>query len=84
MATDRVQLLRCEYWDKVKNIDPDNLVFLDEMGVLWGLTRTHARSKCGSRVYDLKPFYRGALIHSYWSNQLKKSSRINDAQRVDG
>lgn len=44
------------------DIDPENLVFLDEMGVLLGLTRTHARSSHGSRVYDLKPFYRGAKI----------------------
>jgi len=59
-ATERVQKLRCEYWDQVKEIDPANLVFLDETGVLLGLTRTHARSPRGSRVYDLKPFYRGA------------------------
>jgi len=32
-ATERVQILRWEYWEKVKNIDPENLVFLDEMGV---------------------------------------------------
>jgi hypothetical protein len=57
-----VQILRCEYWEKVKRIDPNNLIFLDEMGVLLGLTRTQARFKCGSRVYDLKPFYRGAKI----------------------
>ena len=61
-ATERVQILRCEYWEKVKRIHPNNLIFLDEMGVLLGLTRTQARSKCGSRVYDLKPFYRGAKI----------------------
>ncbi len=67
-----MQLLRCEYWDKVKNIDPDNLVFLDEMGVLLGLTRTHARSKCGSRVYDLKPFYRGAKVTVIGAISLKK------------
>jgi len=48
----------CEFWEKVKNIDPENLIFLDEMGVLLGLTLTHARSRCGSRVYDLKLFYR--------------------------
>jgi hypothetical protein len=36
--------LRLEYWEKVKHIDPKNLVFLDETGVLLGLTRTHARS----------------------------------------
>lgn len=32
------------------------------MGVLLGLTRTHARSLLGTRVYDFKPFYRGAKI----------------------
>lgn len=32
------------------------------MGVLLGLTRLHARSNSGSRVYDLKPFYRGAKV----------------------
>lgn len=59
---ERVQKLRCEYWEQVKDIDPENLVFLDETGVLLGLTRTHARSRQGSRVYDLKPFYRGARV----------------------
>ena len=32
------------------------------MGVLLGLTRTHARSKYGNRVYDLSPFYRGSKV----------------------
>ena len=71
-ATKRVQILRCEYWEKVKKIDPDHLVFLDEMGVLLGLTRTHARSICGSRVYDLKPFYRGAKVTVVGAISLKK------------
>jgi hypothetical protein len=61
-ATQRVQKLRSEYWHQVKDIDPENLVFLDEMGVLLGLTRTHARSHHGTRVYSLKPFYRGAKV----------------------
>ena len=60
-ATDRVQILRSEYWERVKKIDPNNLIFLDEMGVRLGLTRTYARSRCGM-VYDLKPFYRGAKV----------------------
>jgi len=33
-APGRVQKLRREYWEKVKNIHPENLVFIDEMGVL--------------------------------------------------
>jgi len=61
-ATERVQKLRVEYWDVVKDIAPENLIFLDEMGVLLGLTRTQARSLEGTRVYDLKPFYRGAKV----------------------
>jgi hypothetical protein len=36
--TRRVQSLISEYWKQVKQIDPDNLVFTDEMGVL--LVRT--------------------------------------------
>jgi hypothetical protein len=61
-GTERVMKLRLEYWEKVKNIDPKNLVFLDETGVLLGLTRTHARSQLGTRAYAVKPFYRGKKI----------------------
>ena len=61
-ATERVQKLRGEYWQQVKDIEPHNLVFLDETGVMLGLTRTYARSPRGSRVYDLKPFYRGSRV----------------------
>lgn len=42
------------------------------MGVLLGLTRTHARSPYGSRVYDLKPFYRGAKVTVIGAISLKK------------
>jgi transposase len=45
---------------------------LDEMGVLLGLTRTHARSFRGIRVYDLKPFYRGAKVTVIGAVSLKQ------------
>jgi len=54
--------LRLEYWQKVKHIEPKNLVFLDETGVLLGLNRTHARSERGTRAYAVKPFYRGKKV----------------------
>ncbi|MEG4576366.1 transposase [Microcoleus sp. N3A4] len=57
-----MQKLRVDYWEKVKDIDPINLVFLDETGVMLGLARTHARPEKGTRVYDLKPFYRGSKV----------------------
>jgi hypothetical protein len=56
----------------VKNVDPEKFVFLDEMGVLLGLTRTQTRSRYGSRVYDLKPFYRGAKVTVVGAISLKK------------
>ena len=59
---DRVQLLRCEYREKVRDIEPKNIIFLDETGFLLGLMRHHARSEKGSRAYDLKPFYRGKKV----------------------
>lgn len=71
-ATERVQKLRCEYWQQALNIDPENLVFLNETGVLLGLTRTHARSQSGSKVYDLKPFHRGARVTATGAISLKK------------
>ena len=74
----------CEYWKKVKNIDPDNLTFLDEMRVLLGLTLTHARSRYGSRVYDLKPFYRGAKITVVGAISLKKVVGLMTLAGVDG
>jgi transposase len=46
----------------VKEIDLKDLVFLDEMGVLLGLMRTHARAAPGNRAYDYKPFYRGSKV----------------------
>jgi hypothetical protein len=55
-----------EYWGKIKDIKPENLVFLDETGIMLGLTRTHARSQSGTRISSLKPFDRGALIHGNW------------------
>ena len=53
---------RIEYWEKIKNVAPENLLFLDEMGVLLGIMRGRARSMKGERVYDIKPFYRGSRV----------------------
>ena len=35
---------------------------MDETGIILGLSRTHARSEVGTRVYEKKPFYRGAKV----------------------
>ena len=42
------------------------------MGVLLGLTLTHALSYYGSKVYDFKPFYRGSKVTVIGAISLKK------------
>ncbi|WP_096549365.1 hypothetical protein [Scytonema sp. HK-05] len=60
--------MRIDYWQQVKQVDPENLIFIDEMGVLFGLTRTQARSPHGSRVYDFKPLNPWVEGDSHWGN----------------
>ena len=38
------------------------MVFLDEMGIIVGPCRTHARIQRGTTIHDLKPFNRGAKV----------------------
>lgn len=45
---------------------------MDEAGVILSLTRTHAGSQKGTRVYDLKPFYRGAKVTMIGAISIKK------------
>ena len=54
--------MRQEYWAQVTGVALKDLVFLDEMGVLLGLMRTHARAAPGKRAYAFKPFYRGGKV----------------------
>lgn len=71
-ATERVQKLRVEFWEKIKEIEPENLVFLDETGILLGLARTHSRAPSGTRVADTKPFYRGAKVTAIGAISINK------------
>jgi hypothetical protein len=64
--------LRIEHWQKVKQIVPENLVFIEKMDILMGLTRTHAGSYYGSRTYDFKPGYRGSKLPVIGVISLKK------------
>jgi hypothetical protein len=50
------QKKRIEYWEKIREVEPENLIFLDEMGVLLGIMRPRARSKKGERSYDISHF----------------------------
>ncbi len=53
---------RLAFWEQISNIAPENLIFIDEMGVLLGLQRDYGRSPQAERLYALKPFYRGSRV----------------------
>lgn len=57
-----MQNLRKEYWEQVREIKEDNLVFLDEMGTNLALARLYARSAQGTRAYSQQPFYPGQNV----------------------
>lgn len=56
------QQQRLDSWQQVRAIEPENLVFLDEIGLLLGMVRWMGRSQKGTRVDDIKPFYRGSRV----------------------
>jgi transposase len=57
-----VQNLRLEYWEKIKNVKPENLIFIDESGSNLAMEREYARAFEGSRAYGTVPLNRGKNI----------------------
>ena len=58
-GTEKNQQARVDYWEEIRDVKPENLVFIDEMAILLGIMREYGRSLRGTRIYDKKPFYRG-------------------------
>ena len=50
-----VQKERLEWAEKIKDIDPNRLVFLDETSVNCGMTRLYGRAPKNERIYDYVP-----------------------------
>ncbi len=58
-GTEKNQQARVDYWEEIRDVKAENLVFIDEMAILLGIMREYGRSLRGTRIYDKKPFYRG-------------------------
>ncbi|WP_027268942.1 IS630 family transposase [Leptolyngbya sp. PCC 6406] len=54
-VSDRVQRLRGEYWDEIRDIRVEDLVFIDESGINLGLIRLFAWALQGRRAYGEQP-----------------------------
>ncbi|MEH2005416.1 IS630 family transposase [Nostoc sp.] len=53
--SERVQLLRVEFWQLVQGILAEDLIFIDESGVNLSLVRLFARAPKGKRAYAPRP-----------------------------
>jgi transposase len=53
--TEKTQKLRVEYWDVIRNVTPENLIFIDESGVNLAMVRMYARAFGGERARGAKP-----------------------------
>lgn len=79
-AEESKQRQRLKYWEEIRSIVPENLVFIDETGVLLGAMRMRGRSQRGQRVYDLKPFYRGQKVTVIGAISCRKVLAIKSIQ----
>ncbi|CCQ70901.1 (R)-citramalate synthase [Crocosphaera watsonii WH 0402] len=80
-----MQLKRVDYWQKIKDIKIDNLIFIDESGVNLAMIRLYARALKGKRARGKKPQKRGKNISIISALSLEKvlaSSNIYGS--VDG
>ncbi|MGD1701576.1 IS630 family transposase [Dapis sp. BLCC M229] len=60
--TDRVQKLRLDFWDQIRDVPVKDLVFLDEAGVNLALVRLYARAPRGQRARGPRPQKRGQNV----------------------
>ena len=54
-----MQQERVDYWQEVKDVDPENFIFIDESAVWEGMERSVARSPKGHKAFCLRAAYKG-------------------------
>lgn len=70
--TERVQKKRVEFWEKIRDIPYEDLIFIDESGVDLALIKTQARAIKGQRAIGTKPQKRGKRVSLLTALSLKK------------
>jgi transposase len=58
----RVRQARVDYWQAIREVAPENLVFMDEAGVNLAMVRLYARAPKGQRAIGDRPANRGKNV----------------------
>ena len=66
-----MQQLRVDYRETVRDIKPENMIFIDEAGSNLGMTPLYGRSLKGTRAYGKAPVYRGKNVSMIGAIALK-------------
>ena len=59
VVSEEVQQERVDYWQEVKDVDPENFIFIDESALWEGMERSVARSPKGRKALCLRAAYKG-------------------------
>ncbi|NJL99328.1 MAG: hypothetical protein HC924_11210 [Synechococcaceae cyanobacterium SM2_3_2] len=59
VAIEESQQQRLDYWDRIRDVPVDKLVFIDETGFWVGMSRDVVRSLSGKKALCLRQFYKG-------------------------
>lgn len=81
-----MQQERVDYWNRIKDVAPDKLVFIDETGFWVGMSRSVARALKGKRAYHLRTFYRGqklTLIGAIKRGEILATKMIERSMKSD-
>ncbi|MDJ0570444.1 MAG: IS630 family transposase [Pleurocapsa sp. MO_192.B19] len=60
--TEEKQGQRRHYWDEIKEVEAENLVFLDETGVNLAMVSLYGRAVRGQRAYGQRPLKKGKNV----------------------
>ena len=79
VVSEEVQQERVDFWQQVKDIAPESLIFIDESALWEGMERSVARSPKGRKAFSLRTLYKGqkhtligAISKSFFSNWFSK------------
>jgi transposase len=71
-TSEKVQQKRVDYWQEIKDVKAEDLIFIDESGVNLAMVRLYARSLKGKRARGEKPQKRGKNISLITALSLEK------------
>ncbi|NJO78633.1 MAG: transposase [Cyanobacteria bacterium RM1_2_2] len=81
-----MQQERVDDWDRIRDIAPEKLVFIDETGFWVGMNRSVARALKGKKAYQLRAFYRGkklTLIGAIKRGEILATKTIERSMKSD-